>query len=929
METEIDLGGRRKPGLLGRDDELDKLTDTLRHAKRGSRVVAILEGEAGIGKSRLFDELHSMAASEGFQSIRAVCQEGFVRPCGPLIDGLRSSGQIVTTEVSTSEYRLVEEVTDHVEAQSVNGALLVSVDDLQWADPSTLTVLRRMTSGLVSRPVAIVVAVRSEYSAHVAKTIDDLLRRGAEFIRLGALSDEDSAQLVADVAGRPPGAALLELLRGASGNPFYLVELTRSLKDEDLLGSDREIAEIVGHGLPSTFRSTIIRRLRSLSEQAVQIVEAGAILGLAFMVEELSASLGRSASDLAATLREAMKAGFFEDSGDRIRFTHSLVHQAIYQEIPPSLRRRLHRETAQTLAAHNVPPDRIATHIVLGATRGDESATRWLRDAAAHTRREAPKSAAAMLEQARAIMSPTDPDRDELLSELAMAWATTGRLRDAETLASEILSRGVPPAVAGRLIAGMVYALTWQGRPRQAVVESRALERQVLPSDRILLDAQGAVAEILTNGPNSAGPRIKSALDAARQPGHSMALCHALCAATREQMLMGNLDESVSLGNEAVRLAESDPSLAPAQPWFFFGLALTVADRAAEAETVAKRGREVAEQLGLVWGLPLYMSYLANVQWLTGRFDDAIAEDEAGKAIADEFDMNIAIISASSSRLARIALHRGMLDKADEALTEAEDWLVQQGSQSGDALVLTAKGLLIEARGDLPSAIDLFTRAWERNKEAGITSEVRLIGPDLVRMTLAQGRDDDASLLVSEIEKMGAQLGVPSALGASLRCRGLLHRDADVLTQAADSYRRSPRVVELAQTCEDAAIQLAEVGRKKEANEFLHEASQIFMDLKASRDLKRLRSSARRLGLSGPPRSTRPSTGWESLTESERRVALLVADGSTNREVAEALVISSHTVDSHLRHVFAKLSITSRVQLASIVAKQGGENTWP
>ena len=884
--------------------------------------MAILEGDAGIGKTRLLHEIHSIAASEGYQSLRAVCQEGFARPCGPLIDSLQSSGQVVTTEVGSSEYQLIEQITDHVETLSASGALLLSVDDLQWADPSTLTALRRMTRRLASRPVAFVATVRSEHPATTASTIDDLLRQGAELFKLGALSDQESAQLVGDVAGRAPGPKLVEVLRGASGNPLYLVELTHSLVDEDLLGSDLQRAEIVGQGLPATFRFTIARRLHSLSEQAVLIIETGAILGLAFTPEELTASLGRSATDLAPTLREAMRAGFFQDSGDQIRFTHALVHQAIYEEIPLSIRRRLHRETAERLASQNVPLERVASHMVLGAKRGDLPAIRWLRDAAAKTRREAPKTAAAMLEDARAIMSPTDPDRDELLSELAMAWATTGRLIDAETMSSKILNRGVAPEVAGRLTAGMVYALTWQGRPRQAVIESRSVGRHVLPDDRILLDAEGAVAEILTDGPISAAPRIKNALDAARQSGHSIALCHALCAATREQMLIGNLDEAVSLGREAVRLAESDPSLAPAQPWFFLGLALTVADRTEEAETIAKRGREVAEHLGLVWCLPLYMSYLANVHWLSGRFDDAIAEDEAGKTIADEFDMKVAVISASGSRLARIALHRGMLDRAEEALTEAEQWLAEQGRQGGDALVLTAKGLLLEARGELPSAIDLFTKAWERNNEAGIISEVRLIGPDLVRMTLAEGRDDDASSLVPEIELMCARLGVPSAQGAALRCRGLVDRDADLLTRAADSYRRSPRVVELAQTCEDAAIQLAVVGRKKEANEFIHEASQIFTNLQASRDLTRLRSHARQFGLAGPPRSARPSTGWESLTDSEHRVARLVADGATNREVAATLVVSSHTVDSHLRHVFAKLGISSRVQLASIVAKR-------
>jgi DNA-binding CsgD family transcriptional regulator len=255
-------------------------------------------------------------------------------------------------------------------------------------------------------------------------------------------------------------------------------------------------------------------------------------------------------------------------------------------------------------------------------------------------------------------------------------------------------------------------------------------------------------------------------------------------------------------------------------------------------------------------------------------------------------------------------------------LGEAEAWLASQGRQGGDALVLSARALLLEAEGHLGPAADLIRRAWKQNLQAGVVSELRLLAPDLVRLCLATGRDEVAASLLPDVERIAAQLQVPSAQGAALRCRGLLARDPDVLLAGVEAYRQSPRLVELAQTCEEAAIHLAGAGRKKLANDLLQEASRIFGSVQAARDLARLRGVARRFGLTGPSRSMRPSTGWESLTDSERRVAELVAEGATNREVAAALVISTHTVDSHLRHVFAKLGISSRVQLAAIVTRQ-------
>ena len=915
--------------LRGRDAELRTLTACLDRARAGSAAVAVLEGAAGIGKTRLVAELVARAERDGVRCVRAACEEALGRPFGPLLDALAAAGQDLGPGAGAaappgsgpSEYRLVEEFSDRLERLSATGPLLLSVDDLQWADPSTLTAIRRAPRRLALRPVMVLVVVRSQHPAGVAGAVDDLLRLGGTHVRLGGLPEEAVVGLVAELAGLAPGRRLLELVRGASGNPLYLVELTRSMVQEGTLEDVGGVAEVAGDGLPATFRVLVIRRLRSLSGPATRTVRAGAILGLSFGSAELAATLGSTAFELVPALEEAVLAGVLEDAGDRLAFAHALVRQVVYEEIPRDLRKQLHRETAAALTANGVPAERVAVHVALGADRGDRSAVRWLREAASRVAGQAPGAAAELLERAREIVSPTDHERDELLADLAMAWATAGRLREAEALANEVLRRRPGPGVAGRLRAGIVYALCWQGRPGQAVAESLAAEPDLSPDARVLVEAEGLVAQVLTGEVAAAGPRIGGILDEARRSGHRLALCHALCAATRERMLSGQLLEAVSLGDEAVRLAEADPALAPAQPWFFLGLALTIADRTDEAETVVRRGREVAEDLGLVWSVPLYMSYLANVCWLTGSWADALAEDEAARAITDELGMHLTVLLASASRLARIWLHRGRLDRAEEALAEAEAWLASHGRQSGDALVLSARGLLLEARGQLRPAAELFTRAWRQNLHAGVVSELRLLAPDLVRLCLATGQHQRAASLLPDVERIAAQLQVPSAQGAALRCRGLLARDPDVLLGAVSAYRRSPRLVELAQACEDAATHLAGAGRKQLANDLLQEASRTFGNVEAARDLARLRGVARRVGLTGPPRSVRPSTGWESLTASQRRVAELVAQGATNREVAAELVVSTHTVDSHLRQVFAKLGIASRVQLATIVTK--------
>jgi predicted ATPase len=232
------ISGRWSPTrLLGRDAELQTLTACLDQARAGSAAVAVLEGTAGIGKTRLVDELVARAERDGFHCLQAACEQTLGRPFGPLLDALADIGQDLRVGSGDqavpgpepSEYRLVEELSDRLERLSATAPLLLAVDDLQWADPSTLTAIRRAARRLGLRPVTILAAVRSKHPPGVAGAVDDLLRLGATHVRLGGLSEDATVRLVGELAGLEPGHRLLELMRGASGNPLYLVELTRSM----------------------------------------------------------------------------------------------------------------------------------------------------------------------------------------------------------------------------------------------------------------------------------------------------------------------------------------------------------------------------------------------------------------------------------------------------------------------------------------------------------------------------------------------------------------------------------------------------------------------------------------------------------------------------------------------------------------------------
>jgi DNA-binding CsgD family transcriptional regulator len=198
-----------------------------------------------------------------------------------------------------------------------------------------------------------------------------------------------------------------------------------------------------------------------------------------------------------------------------------------------------------------------------------------------------------------------------------------------------------------------------------------------------------------------------------------------------------------------------------------------------------------------------------------------------------------------------------------------------------------------------------------------------VLGPDLIRLALTSGDAERALAVAAAVAGLAGRNEVASLAGAALRCRGLADGDAETLAAAVRAYQPSTRPLELAGACEDAGAAYARQGHPDRARPLLEQALTIYEQLDARRDLARtetvLRQAGIRRGRRGP--RGRPQFGWPSLTPAEQAVASLVADGLTNPEIGERLYISRRTVQTHLAHVFAKLDIASRAQLAAEVIR--------
>jgi DNA-binding CsgD family transcriptional regulator/tetratricopeptide (TPR) repeat protein len=385
--------------------------------------------------------------------------------------------------------------------------------------------------------------------------------------------------------------------------------------------------------------------------------------------------------------------------------------------------------------------------------------------------------------------------------------------------------------------------------------------------------------------------------------------------------------EALEIVDDAVRRADQSPDRQGHRFPIHItrGFILTELDRLDEARSTLDAGRRIGEELGIGWQLPNYQMISAVTRFLAGDWDDAIAEVEAARELADETGESHSLILGHCA-LALIWVHRNDLSRARQAASAAMGQLGERGPRYRALWAMWAHALLLEAQGNSVGAFALLAEAWDRCAQLGLTLDYRAFGPDLVRLALASGQRQRAQNVAAAVAGIAEQLDVPSLAGAALHCRGLVQDDAEILDAAATAYAQGPRPLELALACEDAGAAFAQQGGTDRARGRLEQAVSIYERLDAARDLARAEAVFRGADIRRGRRGTRgrPQTGWESLTPTERSVADLVAEGLSNPQIGDRLYISRRTVQTHLAHTFAKLDLTSRAQLAALVAGHRG-----
>ena len=939
------------PGIRGRAAEIAVLGDAVDRVVSGRPAVVLIEGEAGIGKTRLLAGVLEDARGRGMQVAAGRAEElERTRPFGLVAAAfgcVRSSpdprraaiaallatrggdrGPITVTSDPGLRFRAVDAFADLAEELALAGPLVIGVDDLQWADPSSLLTLAAVSRRLAYLPVALIGCLRpSPRIPELDRLAGLLLDAGGRILAVRGLTERAVAELVAEAVAAVPGPGLLAGISGAAGNPLFVTELLGALAQEGAIetaGGRAEVAEVT---LPPTLRLTILRRLSFLSEDTLQALRAASILGSSFTVTELSVTMARPALELSVVLAEGIAGRVLEEYGAVIRFRHDLIRDAIYEDLPLSVRRGLHREAGQRLAQTGAPALQVAEQLARGAGQGDAEAIGWLTRAAREAAARSPDIAASLLERAAGLMAPADPGRDRLLAERASSLMVSGRNADALAACRSLLDRDLDPQVDGPVRICLGRALLAQGQVRDALRElEQAGSSPALPgAERAAARAWAGFARMSLGDLDGAAASAEQARSAAAAAADHLTVSVAMTTLARVSESRGHLRDALQITDEAMHLADESPGrLGHRYPIRATrGHILIELGRPEEARSALGAGMRISEEIGVRWPLLLYQGFLALERFITGEWDDAIAELEASFELADEIQT---VVARAHGILSLISLHRNDLSRAEEAADAAARDLARWGPGYLTTWAAWPRALIQEAGGELGQALATMTGAWDTCARLGLALDYPAVGADLVRLALAAGdigRARDASAAVTEV---AARNEVPWMTGAALRCRGLIEDDAEILQAAAVACAGGSRPLGLALACEDAGAAFARQGRLDRARPLLDQALGIYERLGAARDLARAEATLREAGIRRGRRGTRgrPQIGWASLTPAEHAVAGLVAEGLSNPQIGERLYISHRTVQTHLAHMFAKLDIATRAQLAADVTRHRG-----
>ncbi|MBO1332475.1 LuxR family transcriptional regulator [Streptomyces sp. VRA16 Mangrove soil] len=911
--------GGARAGLIGRQDECRILDDLLAQARGGRSGVVLVRGEAGIGKSALLH--HLIDRADGFRVVRAAGVQSEMelsyaalhQLCAPLLSQLDQLPGPQRTALRTAfgmqtgprpDRFLVGLATLGLLAgAATDQPLLCLVDDAQWLDHVSSQTLEFVVRRLLAESVLLVLAVRESGPRYVLPDLPDL--------ELHGLKDQDAHHLLDSVVTGPLDPQVRDrIVAETRGNPLALLELPRSLTAVEMAGG---VEGSTARPVTGQIEADYLRRIRALPAEAqclllvAALEPVGDVALLRRAAERLDVPVDTAVTEVEASGLLTLRTW--------VRFRHPLVRSAAHRSADAEERRRVHRALADSIDV-SLDPERRVWHLASAATEPDEAVAAELERSADRAHRRGGLAAAAAFLHRAGELTP-DPERRAART---LAAAQAKFQAGAYDTARELVDVADPDALgdvgAGRagLLRGQITSAARSASAGLPLLLEAA--RQLQPYDvelarqtyRDAIHAALTAGRLTTGGVRDVAEAVLSLPDLGRP-------------ADREDFLLTGISLMVTEGYaagaplvldavHAFRTQRGTPQHALGWLPLVCRMAHSVWDFAAWSELSA-RLVEFARENGALAVLPSALLLRLSNRVFAGDLraaDSLRAEADAiGEATGSTFFAHYGALVVepfkgreAPTRQAIAAVEQDRLLQNEGKVVTATQW---------------AEAVLYNGLGRYEEACAAAELGCANPQELGLSLQSRV---ELVEAAAGLGRPERAAESVRAIEEMARVSATPWALGTSAAVRALVARGAD----AEPLHHEAVEQLDQAQTRMDSARArlrhgewLRRQGRGAQARARLGEAYEMLGEAGAEAFAERARRELRAAGVKMRRRAAATSV---TFTVKEAEIARLARDGFTNPEIAARLLLSPHTVEWHLRKVFAKLGISSRKEIGSV-----------
>jgi DNA-binding CsgD family transcriptional regulator/tetratricopeptide (TPR) repeat protein len=955
--------------LVGRGDALRVFEEELGAASAGSFRFVTLVGEPGVGKSRLLEELASAAERRGVLTLWGRATEfeqelpfgvvvdalddhlerhaaalvpglgaGAARLLGSVFDGLSRAlpdepESSVTDLTALARYRLYRSVRQLLDRLAAPSGLVLILDDVHWCDDTSVELLDHLVRHPPSAHLLIAISYRpAQASPRLATLVESAAGHGRE-VAVNPLSLAETREFLG--GGNPSHTQILYEATG--GIPFYLEALTRAHdhhhadradRDETLLDIASDLSE-----LAPAVRATLQVELTGLPADALLVARAAAVTAdefeptLAAVAAEVPESVALDALN-EAVARDVVR----PTSAGRFRFRHPLVRHAVYGSAPAGWRVGAHARIAVHLAKAGAPVTWRAHHVARSGRFGDETDITTLIEAAREVSAQAPATAAQWFRAALRLMPADHEARLDLLLELATAQGVSGQITESRDTAREAL-RLLPPDDHDRRakaawICGLMERHLAHPQEARAVLMAELHQIPDPHSPAAVTLRRRLVSERLLDGDFRGAQAVLDVMpDAA--PDWPVGLPAAIAAMRPLPALAARrITDAIHLVEEAERRTDEVPDRHLADyldtmAWLCW--TETMMGRHRSARRYFARAVDMARSTGQSYIMAVLLAGQARVDLMLGGLAEAATVASEAAEVAWLLGVQHVVFALIQQCLA------ASWSGEDEAALRFGEQAVRDAAETSEwwgAMAQYARALALINAGRTDEGAEAMVRACNGFRRPKLDPATLLSCCEVMAgIEAARDRQDEALTWAGRAAKL-SHPELRSSVGFALLARAHVTRPADP-ARAADYAREAARAFTAAEMRIDAGRAgltagqaYADAGRRGRARDELNAAAEIFAACGAQKLHAQARREQRRIGIRVPGAGGGGrAIGPFGLSKRELQVANLVAEGHTNQQIAEKLFLSIRTVETHLSHIFAKLDVTSRVGIVSILTR--------